>query len=168
MRRWQESPEQRRQARQEADRQQRQRQAQFHSQRLSLDKFKSDLLIQLDHCAVCNSIAFVDKTKKVSNTTLLEICPEFQPEHAPESVLCSKCNTQTSKGAWPSWATNNHLSPDDIPKELASLSSDEVSIDLSFPQSHNPTRWSIWRRRQCDSLPFPSPACHESAATPSE
>ena len=37
-------------------------------------------------------------------------------------------NTQTSKGAWPSWATNNNLKPDDIPIELASLSPDEVRL----------------------------------------
>ncbi len=120
MKRQQESSEQveqQRQARREADRQrlQRQRQACFDSLRQSLDKFKLDLLIQLEHCAVCNYIAFADKTKKVSNTTLLEICPEFQPR-------CSKCKTQTSKGAWPSWATNNHLSPDDI------LACDEVRL----------------------------------------
>ena len=91
-------------------------------------KFKSDLLISLEHCAVCHSLAFTDKTKKVSNTTLLEICPEFQPEHATDSVLCSKCKTQTSKGLWPSWATNNCLIPDNIPIELAALSSDEVRL----------------------------------------
>ncbi len=129
----QENPEQleqRKQARRKADRQHRQRQAHFDSLRQSLHQFKSDLLIQLEHCAVCNCIAFTDKTKKVSNTTLLGICPEFQPQpqHTTDSVLCSKCKTQTSKGSWPSWVTNNHLSPDDIPIELASLSSDQIRL----------------------------------------
>ncbi len=99
-------------------------------------------------------IAFADKTKKVSNITLLEICPEFQPEQATDT----KCKTQTSKGAWPSWATNNHLSPDDIPIELVCLSSDEVRlISLICPflkvQSHQSIRF-VNDKAPEQALPF--------------
>ena len=42
--------------------------------------------------------------------------------------LCSKCNTQIIKQQWPSWALSNALDPDNIPVQLAVLSSDEVRI----------------------------------------
>ena len=119
--------EQLRQARRESDRQRRQRQrlAQTDSHRQPLlIEFKSDLLTLLDHCTICSHAAFIGKTKKVSTSTLLETCPEFQPEHPTHSVLCSKCKTQTSKKVWPSWATSSCLCPDDIPVELVSLSSE--------------------------------------------
>ena len=64
----------------------------------------------------------------MSTTILLDTSPDFQPQQPIESVLCSKCKTQTTKELWPSWAVSNDMCPDDIPVELASLSSDEVRI----------------------------------------
>jgi len=71
----------------------------------------------------------------------LEICPEFQSEHPTDSVLCSKCKTQTSKKMWHSWATSNFLCPDDIHVELASLSSDEVRV---IPSNWHKTIFMVW------------------------
>ena len=49
-------------------------------------------------------------------------------------MLCSKCDTQIAKSQWPSWASTNDLSPDDIPIELAMVTSDEVrTISLICP-----------------------------------
>jgi len=61
------------------------------------------------------------------SSTLLEICPE----DPTDIVLFSKW----SKNVWPSWATSNCLSPDDIPVELASLSSDEVRVIPSIARA---------------------------------
>ena len=68
----------------------------------------------LDFCAVCNCLAFTDKTKKVSNTILLDICPDFQPQQLIESVLCSTCKTHTTEGLWPLYLRYSicHLSHD--------------------------------------------------------
>ena len=83
---------------------------------------------------MCNCLAFFDKTKKVSTTILLDTSPDFQSQQPIESVLCSKCKTQTTKGLWPSWSVSNYLCPDYIPVELASLCSDEVrTISLICP-----------------------------------
>ena len=83
-----EQSETRRQARRVLDRhcQTVHRQAHFYCWRPSLDNFKSDSMILLDFSALCNCFTLSDKTKKVSNTILLDTCPDFQPQQPIEKV----------------------------------------------------------------------------------
>ena len=49
-------------------------------------------------------------------------------------VVCFKCSTQISKGYWPSTASNNNLSTDNIPYQLAVLTPNEVrTVSLICP-----------------------------------
>ena len=100
-----------------------------------MEQFLADLKIPLDCCCVCQRLVYSDKTKKVSSTILAEVCPT-NSFNDPVTVmtLCSKCDTQIAKSQWPSWASTNDLSPDDIPIQLAMLTSDEVrTISLICP-----------------------------------
>ena len=104
----------------------------------TVEQFLADLKIPLDCCCVCQRLVYMysDKTKKVSSTILAEVCPtnSFNDPVTTVMTLCSKCDTQIAKSQWPSWASTNDLSPDDIPIELAMLTSDEVrTISLICP-----------------------------------
>ena len=115
----------------------------------TVDKFFVDLRITLVHCRVCYSLVYSDKIKEVNSAVLTDACPADLPDELTTGtiVICSKCNTQISKGHWPSWGSTNDLQPEDIPSELAQLT------HMSFSQGYNPTWWSI-RGRMSFTFPF--------------
>ena len=93
-------------------------------------------------------------------------CPHDLQAISDSIIVCSQCNTQLTKGQWPTKAFTNDLVPDGILVELASLTPDEVrtiTLICPLPEGYNPTRWPVWRRRFSHSFPIPSSTCDESA-----
>ena len=100
----------------------------------TVDKFYADIKITLEHCRVCYSLVYSDKIKEVNSAVLTDACPIDLPVELATGIICSKCNTQISKGHWPPWGSTNDLQPEDIPSELAQLTPDEVrTVSLICP-----------------------------------
>ena len=57
-------------------------------------------------------MVFVDKTKTITYDT--EVSPPTIIDQSTNNNhnVCSKCHTQIMKKLWPSWASDNALSPD--------------------------------------------------------
>jgi len=66
---------------------------------------------------------------------LSDVCPTHLAHESVVYILvCCKCYAQISKSQWHSWVSSNDILPDDIPRELARLTADEVrTISLICP-----------------------------------
>ena len=96
-------------------------------------KFREDMLVRLEHCHICQCMMFIDKSKSISLSLLLECQPDSELDNGDDAVdhevdICSKCNTNITKQKWPTLAPDNGLEADSIPPILASLTADEVRI----------------------------------------
>ena len=86
-------------------------------------------MILLDLCAVCNCLAFSDKTNKViiNNTILFDTCPDSSLNN-PLKVYCVPSVKLKQLKDCGLLGQYQMMCPDDIPVELAALSLDEIRI----------------------------------------
>ena len=110
----------------------------------TVENFKADILVSLDHCHICHNLVFADKAKTITSSTLSPP-PDSQIDLSIDTLtLCSKCNTQITKKLWPSWTSDNALKVQPL-KVLSTL-----SIPSPFP--HFSSQWVWGQPYHCLSL----------------